>query len=114
MSSFGTEKIAAPCSGARVGGRQLDADAIRSLQALPGVGPSIARDLVDLVILRPEELAGLDPDRLYDDLCTLRGEHIDRCVKYVFRCAHYAVTTDRADPELLKWWSWTDQRVGGK
>ncbi len=92
----------------------MDADAIRSLQTLPGVGPSMARDLVDLGILRPEELAGLDPDRLYDDLCTLRGEHIDRCVKYVFRCAHYAVTTDRADPELLKWWSWTDQRVGGK
>ena len=72
----------------------MDADAIRSLQSLPGVGPSIARDFVDLGILRPEELAGIDPDSLYDDLCTLRGEHIDRCVVYVFRCAHYAVTTD--------------------
>ena len=92
----------------------MNADAIRSLQSLPGVGPSIARDFVDLGILGPEELARIDPDSLYDDLCTLRGEHIDRCVVYVFRCAHYAVTTDGADPELLKWWNWTDQRMGGR
>ena len=87
----------------------MGADSIRALQVLPGVGPSIARDLLDLGIEEPAQLAGLDPDRLYEDLCALRGERIDPCVKYVFRCAHHSATAEHPDPELLKWWNWKDR-----
>ena len=76
------------------------------LQSIPGVGPSIARDLRDLGFQRVQDLAGRSPEKMYEELCALRGQHIDRCVLYVFRCATYFAGTDSHDPELLKWWSW--------
>ena len=78
------------------------------LQQIPGVGPSIARDLQALGVQRVSDLAGADPEALYERLCTLRGQHIDRCVLYVFRCAVYFASNDVHDPERLRWWSWKD------
>ena len=83
-------------------------NATKSLQIIPGIGPSMARDLIDLGFSEPSELRGQDPERMYADLCELRGQHIDRCVLYVFRCAVYFASNDRHDPELLKWWRWKD------
>ncbi len=78
------------------------------LQRIPGVGPSIAKDLQDLGVQRIEDLRGADAQELYDRLCLLRGAHIDRCVLYVFRCAVYFASNDQHDPELLKWWKWKE------
>ena len=78
------------------------------LQTIPGVGPSIERDLVDLGFGRVAELQSEDPDRMYADLCDLRGERIDPCVKYVFRCAVYFASHDVHDPSLLQWWNWKE------
>ena len=78
------------------------------LTTIPGVGPSIARDLRDLGYGSVAQLSAEDPQTMYTVLCDLRGEHIDRCVLYVFRCAVYFATNDNHDPELLKWWSWKD------
>jgi Pathogenicity locus len=81
------------------------------LQSLPGVGPSIARDLRDLGI---NSLAGLrrrDPERMYTRLNRLRGQRQDPCVLYVFRCAVYAARTSRPKPSLLKWWNWKDRSL---
>jgi hypothetical protein len=78
------------------------------LQTIPGVGPSIAGDLRRLGIRRPADLAGRDPQALYEEHEDLTGAHVDRCVLYVFRCAvHFAGGAD-GDPELLKWWNWKD------
>ena len=77
-----------------------------NLQTIPGVGPSLARDLLDLGYRRVDDLAGADPERMYHDLCTLRGRHVDRCVLYVFRCASYYASHSEHDPDLLKWWNW--------
>jgi hypothetical protein len=79
------------------------------LQQIPGVGPSIAQDLRDLGVGRVADLDSADPEELYERLCTLRGEHIDRCVLYVFRCAVYFASHDAHDPQRLKWWSWKDR-----
>ena len=79
------------------------------LERIPGVGPSISRDLRDLGMQRVEDLRGADPQALYEHLCLLRGQHIDRCVLYVFRCAVYFAGNDDHDSELLKWWNWKDQ-----
>ena len=76
------------------------------LETIPGVGPSISRDLQDLGFARVTDLAGKDPQEMYDALCRLRGAHIDRCVLYVFRCATYFAGNRTHDPELLKWWNW--------
>ena len=81
------------------------------LQALPWIGPSIEKDLIALGFQTPDELRGLNPEKMYDDLCELRGQKIDRCVLYTFRCAVYASSTERADPELLKWWNWKDRTL---
>jgi hypothetical protein len=82
-----------------------------SLQVIPGVGPSIARDLEDLGVERVPDLRGRDPHEMFEALCAMRGERIDRCVLYVFRCAVYFARSRRHDPELLKWWNWTDERM---
>ncbi len=80
----------------------------RQLQVIPGVGPSIAQDLVDLGIRAVTQLRGRDPQHLYDELCRLRGAHVDRCMLYVFRCAVYYASNDVHDPHLLQWWHWKD------
>lgn len=82
----------------------------KELQRIPGIGPSLAQDLVDLGIKRVSALRGRSAERLYTRLCTLRGAHQDRCVLYTFRCAIYFASTARPDPEKLKWWNWKDGR----
>lgn len=79
------------------------------LQGIPGIGVSLARDLRDLGFNEPVDLRGADPEKMYADLCELRGMHQDRCVLYTFRCAVYYASTASPDPHLLKWWNWKDR-----
>ena len=83
------------------------------LQSLPSIGPSLAQDLRDLGFVSPVDLHGQDPEQMFADLCELRGEKIDRCVLYSFRCAVYAVTSGDKDPELAKWWNWKARKISG-
>ena len=46
---------------------------------------------------------------MYQNLITLRGHHIDRCVLYVFRCAVYFASHSTHEAKLLKWWNWKDK-----
>ncbi len=85
---------------------------LKALQVIPGVGPSIAQDLLDLGIVRVSDLKGKNPELLYDARCVQMGQRIDRCLLYVFRCAVYYASATRHDPEKLKWWNWTDERMG--
>lgn len=89
--------------------KPMDSD----LQTIPGVGPRIAADLMNLGYRRVEDLRGADPERMYRDLCTLRRRSVDRCVLYVFRCAVYFAGNSVHKPELLKWWNWRDTDVEG-
>ncbi len=82
------------------------------LQVIPGIGPSMAKDLRDLGIFEVADLQGQDPEMMYKRLCLMHDMHIDRCVLYVFRCAVYYASEKVHDPELLKWWNWKDD--GGK
>ena len=81
------------------------------LQTLPGVGPSIARDLRDLGVTSIAGLGRRDPERLYTELNRLRGIRQDPCVLYTFRCAVYAARTPRPRAGLLKWWNWKDRQL---
>jgi len=78
------------------------------LESIPGVGPSIARDLRRLGVRRVDDLRGRDPARLYDELESISGAHVDRCVLYVFRCAVHYAGEPEPDGELTKWWNWND------
>jgi len=86
----------------------MESAAIKELKTIPGVGKSIARDLVELDILHISDLKGKDPEALYTRFCVMRGCKIDRCLLYVFRCAVYFAETPHPDPEKLKWWHWKD------
>ncbi len=84
---------------------------IKEFKKLPGVGKSIAQDFIDLGFSVIPELRGENPQRLFDELCKLRNERIDRCVLYVFRGAVYFAGQETHKPELLKWWNWQDKNL---
>lgn len=81
------------------------------LQSLPGIGPSLARDLRALGVRSVSDLARRDPERLYLRLNALTGQRQDPCVLYAFRCAVYAARTPRPVPRLLNWWKWKDRTL---
>lgn len=72
---------------------------------------SIARDLRQLGYSSIEELRGQDPLDMYERFCTLQGQHIDRCLLYVFRCIVYVVSTKDPEKHLLQWWNWSDANI---
>ena len=86
--------------------------AFKDLQCIPGVGPSIAEDLLGLGITSVDDLCGRDPEVLYAALSKQTGQHVDRCVLYVFRCAvwfaEHSTSQHNLHPEKLKWWNWKD------
>ena len=90
------------------------------LLSIPGVGKNIAQDLRDLGITQVSDLKGKNPEKLYVNLCALRGMHIDRCMLYVMRCAvYYAENPPNppskkggdTNPELFQWWNWSDVKM---
>ena len=82
---------------------------LKDLQVMPGIGPSMSRDLYDLGISRVSDLDGADPQNLYDRHCEMVGQTVDRCVLYAYRCAVYYASHESHDPELLKWWNWKNR-----
>ncbi|MCD4806857.1 MAG: helix-hairpin-helix domain-containing protein [Methanococcoides sp.] len=86
--------------------------ALEELIQMPGFGKKSAEKLWDLGIHSISELKGKDPELMYLKLIDLRGMHIDRCVLYGFREAVYYASHKNHDPELLKWWNWSDKKMG--
>ncbi|MCL4510701.1 MAG: helix-hairpin-helix domain-containing protein [Bacteroidetes bacterium] len=86
---------------------------MRELMQIPGVGKSIAQDLLKIGIKSAADLKGKDPEALYELSNENAGAIQDRCLLYVFRCAVYYVSTDKAHqhPEKLKWWNWKDSKI---
>jgi hypothetical protein len=82
------------------------------LLTIPGVGPSIARDLRALGVRSLASLRRRNPERLYGNLNRLRGTRQDPCVLYTFRCAVYYARTSNPTRRLLQWWNWKDRTLG--
>ncbi|MBI9081421.1 MAG: DUF4332 domain-containing protein [Pseudodesulfovibrio sp.] len=82
--------------------------ALKRLQAIPGVGPSLAKNLLDMGYSSVPELSGENPEAMYRKTIELAEKHVDRCVLYVFRCAVYFASNSQHEPEKLKWWTWKD------
>ena len=93
----------------RTNGTQEYKEAIKELTQIPGVGKSIANDLVQIGIKRISDLKNKNPEKLYHQSNTYCGVVQDRCVLYTFRCAVYFASNDKHDPKKLKWWNWTDK-----
>ena len=78
------------------------------LTIIPGVGKSIAQDLVNIGIHQVSDLSDKNPEELYQLSNKYAGVVQDRCLLYVFRCAIYFAQTTQPQADLLKWWSWKD------
>lgn len=87
----------------------IRSEQLRELQQIPGVGPSIARDLLGIGITGIKDLKGKNPEELYDRASLKAGVLQDRCLLYVFRCAVYFASTPNPSPEKLLWWYWKDR-----
>ncbi|WP_445475625.1 helix-hairpin-helix domain-containing protein [Methanococcoides methylutens] len=86
-------------------------ESLKELMQMPGFGKKSAEQLWDLGIHSISELKNKDPELMYLELIDLRGMHIDRCVLYGFREAVYYASHKNHDPELLKWWNWSDENM---
>jgi len=86
-------------------------ESLKNLRTIPGVGKSIARDLMDIGIRSVGNLKGKDPRKLYDQSNRHAGKIQDPCLLYVFRCAVYFAETppEEREEEKLKWWWWKEQ-----
>ena len=66
---------------------------IKELRQIPGVGISIANDLLNIGISSLHDLIGKDPAILYNQSNKYAGMVQDRCLLYVFNCAVYFAET---------------------
>jgi len=87
-------------------------DKLEELMQIPGVGKSIASDLMRIGITSVRDLQGKDPEALYERSNAMAGKTQDRCLLYVLRCAVYFADTkpEKQNPEKLKWWNWKDRK----
>ena len=77
---------------------------------IPGIGEKLALVLRELGYHKIEQLRGEVPEQMYQRLIESRGEHVDRCVLYVFRCAVYFASNRVHEEEKMKWWYWKEKR----
>lgn len=78
------------------------------LEAIPGVGPGMARRLERIGCPTLESLRGRDPEELYQRECLAEGCHVDRCVLYVYRLAVHFAEHGSCPPDKANWWDWKD------
>jgi hypothetical protein len=83
---------------------------LKELMTIPGIGKSIANDLLRIGIRHIAELKGKNQELLFDQSNAVVGVVQDRCLLYTFRCAVYFAETkpSRQNPDKLKWWNWKD------
>lgn len=89
--------------------KRKQAASVSELREIPGVGPSIEKDLQELGYFSVADLKGANPEKMYEKSCRVAGKRIDRCLLYVYRCAVYYATYPVHDPDKLKWWNWKDK-----
>jgi nucleotidyltransferase/DNA polymerase involved in DNA repair len=82
----------------------------RALADLISVGPAMVRDFELLGIRSVEQLAKQDPQRLYEKLGRVAGQHQDICVLDVFHAAVAQARNPRLPAEQCQWWYWSRKR----
>ena len=85
---------------------KVERDRVRQLTDLPNVGPATAMNLEFIGINAPEQLAGKDPLKLYQSLCSKIGVRQDPCVLDVF----ISITRFMGGDEPKPWWAYTEER----
>jgi Pathogenicity locus len=83
---------------------------LKELRQIPGIGKACSYDLWNIGIRKVSDLKDKNPKTLYEKLITLTGVKHDVCMLYTFLCAVYFASTQKRDPEKLKWWYWKDNK----
>lgn len=87
----------------------INKPAMDNLFIIPGIGPKAGEMLAEIGISEVTDLKNRSPEELYKQVCDTRGEVLDRCVLYQFRCAVYFASNKHHKPEFLKWWNWKEK-----
>jgi hypothetical protein len=83
-----------------------NARAATTLETIPNIGASLARDLRSIGIKQPQDLIGRDPHALYQALCDRTRTRQDPCVLDTFISAVRFMEGGPARP----WWRYTAER----
>ncbi len=86
----------------------------RKLRDLVSVGPAMLEDFALLGITSVSQLRRRSPQRMYRELCGLRGQRIDPCCLDVFTAAVAQAKNPRLPPEQCQWWYWSKLRKVGQ
>ena len=82
----------------------------RQLKDLVSLGPAMLEDFDLLGVQTVAQLRRRSPQRMYRDLCRIRGQRIDPCCLDTFMAA----VAQARDPELpieqRQWWYWSRVR----
>ncbi len=84
---------------------------IKDLMQIPGVGISIANDLVNIGVTSVAALKKKSPEKLFDASNKYAGVVQDRCLLYVFRGAVYYATNAKHEKQKLNWWYWKNHEL---
>ena len=83
----------------------------RQLRDLVSIGPEMMRDLELLGVRSVSDLRRRNPNRMYQQLCRIKGQRQDPCCLDVFTAA-VAQARDPALPlEKCQWWYWSKRRT---
>ena len=88
--------------------------AARQLEDLISIGPAILRDFEQLGVHSVAQLARQNPQRMYEKLGRVAGQHQDICVLDVFCAAVAQAKNPRLPAERCEWWYWSKKRKTGK
>jgi len=85
-------------------------DDSRQLHDLVSIGPAMLLDLGLLGIQTVAQLRRRSPERMYRDLCRLKGKPQDICCLDVFTAAVAQARDPDLPVEQCQWWYWSRQR----
>jgi len=82
----------------------------RQLRDLVSIGPAMLKDFELLGISSVAQLRRRSPQRMYKELCRLRGQRIDLCCLDVFVAAVEQAKDPQLPIEQRQWWYWSKVR----
>ncbi len=85
----------------------------RQLGDLISIGPAMLRDFELLGIRSVAQLVRQNPQRMYEKLGRVAGQHQDICVLDTFCAAVAQAKNPRLPAEQCEWWYWSKKRKQG-
>ena len=82
----------------------------RQLKDLVSIGPAMLEDFELLGISSVAQLRRRNPQRMFRQLCRLRGESIDPCCLDTFAAAVAQAKEPNLPVEKRQWWYWSKVR----